>query len=112
MKYRVFNFTSGGKVHFLSVADGHNEIILERNGSCEGSISNFDSNWGNYWFIFCKRNCVDFDYFLKNVFLDYCAYSYNFDSYSDLYKDYNGCRPHYTKEEWTERVRIARERKP
>lgn len=112
MKIKTVNFKFGGKVHFISITEGHHEIVLERDGRCEGNITGFGSDWGNYWFVFCKRDCMDFDYFSENVFLDHCAYSYDFDGYSDLYKDCNGCRPHYTQEEWRQRIKVARERKP
>ena len=46
------------------------------------------------------------------MYFDSCAFDDDFDFYSDIYKDEYGFRPRLTKEEWKEKVKRARERKP
>lgn len=113
-------FKDGVVFHFVKNAnDGKNNIIILQDGRLYGKLENVSSDWGNYWFKKIKKyhdsnltNVSDGEFLLEYLFLDFCAFHNDYDSYSDTYKDYNNFRPHLSKEEWNRKVKMARERKP
>ena len=70
------------------------------------------ANFGNYWFLQFKNNPNIFSVVYDEFFLDLAAFHKDYDSFSDMYKDVNNVRPHYTQEQWDKRIRIAQNRKP
>lgn len=103
--------------HFIKNAnDGKNSIIILQDGRLYGKLENVSSDWGNYWFKkvkeFYNSDSNNGEFITEYLFLDFSAFHNDYDSYSDTYKDYNNFRPHLTKEEWKEKVKRARERKP
>ena len=58
------------------------------------------------------NNAYDGEFVTEYLFLDFCAFHGDYDGYSDTYKDYNSIRPHLTNDEWKQKVKEARNRKP
>ena len=103
-----------GKVIFRK-EEGKNMIYFFKDGRDYGRASDLPKNFGNYWFkVFkdaSKRN-DNLESTLDYFWLDWIAYNEDFDSYSDIYKDINNIRPHYTVDQWERIVKEAKSRKP
>ena len=93
--------------------DGKNKIHFEENCRKTGEMNHVGKNWGNFWFKSWQNlnEKADTESFIDSMWLDYCAFNDDYDFFSDLYKDVFHFRPHYTEEQWKERVKTARNRK-
>lgn len=107
----LFNVDNGTII--FEKKNNENFIHLENSeGLFRGTINNFPAKWGNYWYTrakeAAKHGYYGAEFMFDTIFFDSCALHNDYDFFSDVYKDLNNVRPHYTKEQWEERVRLAK----
>lgn len=94
-----------------------NHVVVFRNDDHKSvRINSFyvSKDLGNYWYRVLEKTTEGcyLTPLIDLFFLDSIAHDDNYDFYSDVFKDIYGCRPHYTKSEWRDRVCHARSLKP
>lgn len=108
-------FSDGGELQFVKNGNENFIHFMSSAGFQRGTVNGFSADWGNYWFKQAKV-FVDGGYTSEEmfdfIFFDNCALNNDYDFFSDVYKDLHGVRPHFSSEEWTRRVNLAKSRKP